>query len=109
MRLRSRTLALSVLESLDVPRYTRVGDTFDTTLFAGSTGAANSSLQVSIDGRSLKDQPVALQPGSTRLTLTLSIDGVGFHRIRVTSGASSVEGFVIAAILRRRFGDTMSV
>lgn len=83
-----------VLESLDVPRYVRASDSFDATLSVGSTGSANTSLQVSIDGKLLKDQPVALGPGHTQMTLTLSIDGLGFHRIRITSGSTSVEGFV---------------
>jgi uncharacterized membrane protein/Mg-chelatase subunit ChlD len=83
-----------VLESIDVPPYVRAGDSFNASLSVGSTEAKNVSTQVLIDGRVAKDQQISLAAGHNRLTLGLSMDAIGFHRLSVTSGGNAVEGFV---------------
>jgi Ca-activated chloride channel family protein len=84
-----------VLESMEVPAYVRAGDAFDATLVVGSTDATSIPLRVSLDGTVIKDQQVSLNPGHNRLTLGLSIDAVGFHRLSVTARGNAVQGFVI--------------
>ena len=72
-----------LVASVVAPSSAHTGQRVPVEVTIGSTGQANASLQVSVDGAVAAARQVDLEAGETRFSFDVGIDRPGFHTIRV--------------------------
>ncbi len=72
---------------LSAPAAVRKGQAFDVTVTLVSSVAQDATLRLFGDGRLLQTQTVSLEPGTRRVTLSLTAEETGFRRYRVELSA----------------------
>jgi uncharacterized membrane protein len=71
-----------LLDALQAPAEVRVGQRFELTALVDSTAPVGATLRVFADGRLVRSQELALQPGSNRYVVPLEAEETGFRRFR---------------------------
>src|SRR5262249_16792403 len=74
----------TLISSLDLPAYARVGDAVPSTAHVYSTDATSGTLRIDVDGTTVGRQPILLVPGDNPRPLPQPADVAGFHRVDVT-------------------------
>ena len=68
--------------SLEAPPFSRAGDLVDLPVVLHSGGQITATLRVSLDGQLVSEQQLTLQPGISRVPVTLRLPSPGFHDIQ---------------------------
>ena len=68
--------------ALEAPPFARAGDLIDLPVVLHSSGQITATLRVSLDGQLVSEQQLALQPGISRVPVTLRLPSPGFHDIQ---------------------------
>ena len=76
------------VESVQLPPYVRVGETFDGTATIDATEAGTARLQVAVDGQVASEQDVQLAAGQNHVTISSTVMNEGFHPIAVKVSAA---------------------
>ena len=74
----------AIVLALDAPSNVREGEDFDLTVSVSSTVKQPATLRLWMDNRSIGQEQVELQPGSTRFTIARPPQPPGYHSFRVS-------------------------